>query len=377
MRRLVTVVLLLLFCLVFGSLVPASACALNVDSPNGREIWIVGSKHNITWFPSAVAQWVTLEYSTDSGVTWNLIYGGNSDSGLHEWTVPDTPTTNARVRVTQFFADEYWGKLYITEYADMSDADFSILGKLDWIIIPIMMPPAAPAEFTATAASSSTIRLSWQDKSTNEEGFKVFRKTVSGAYSLIKTLGADTITYLDRGLEPNTQYIYKVQAYNGAGAKDSNEDSASTRPPDPAPARIVMRFYIDNTDYYINDVLVGMDVAPVIRDGRTLVPIRYVADPLGADISWDGAAGKATASLRGKVVELWVGKNIAQVNGVAKLIDPLNPNVTAITLPPGRIVLPLRFVAENLGCEVNWNATTQEVMITYTPPSGGGGGSIL
>jgi uncharacterized protein len=175
---------------------------------------------------------------------------------------------------------------------------------------------------------------------------------------------------------PNTQYTYKVQAYNSAGANDSNEASATTYPQESAAATVI-RFYVGSTNYYVNDAVAGMDVSPIIRDGRTLIPIRYVADPLGADITFDSGTGKATISLGNNVVELWINNNTARVNGVAKLIDPLNPNVTAVTLPPGRIVLPLRFVAESLGCEVKWTAATKEVKITYTPPSGGGGGSIL
>ena len=153
-------VLVLVFCGVFGSSVPARAAVLTLDSPNGGESWLVGSKQNITWSPNDTTLDVILEYSTDSGVTWTLIYKG-AGRGLYEWTVPDTPSTKARVRV----------KLWIKEFnyilgTDVSDADFTILSKLEWVIIPVVIPPAAPTNLRATAASSSSIRLSWQDKST-------------------------------------------------------------------------------------------------------------------------------------------------------------------------------------------------------------------
>jgi hypothetical protein len=61
--------------------------------------------------------------------------------------------------------------------------------------------PIHPADLRATAASSSSISLSWQDKSDNETGFKVFRKYGSYAYTLIATLPADTSSYLDKGIK--------------------------------------------------------------------------------------------------------------------------------------------------------------------------------
>lgn len=46
-------------------------------------------------------------------------------------------------------------------------------------------------------------------------------------------------------------------------------------------------------------------------------------------------------------------------------MDPDNPDVVPITIPPGRTMLPVRFVAEALGCWVGWEPRTQEVMVAY------------
>ena len=54
--------------------------------------------------------------------------------------------------------------------------------------------------------------------------------------------------------------------------------------------------------------------------------------------------------MQGNKIELWLGNNLAGFNGEYELIDNQNPLVTPITVPPGRTMLPLRFVAENLGC---------------------------
>jgi titin len=56
------------------------------------------------------------------------------------------------------------------------------------------------------------------------------------------------------------------------------------------------------------------------------------------------------------------------VNGIGTPIDPQNPNVAPIIVPPGRTMLPLRFIAESLGCQVDWNQALQEVTVTYPKP---------
>jgi len=104
---------------------------------------------------------------------------------------------------------------------------------------------------------------------------------------------------------------------------------------------------------------------PIIRENRTFLPIRYVAEPLGASLAWDGAQQKATITFQGKVIELWIGSNAARVDGKLVSIDSGNPNVKPLIVPPGRTMLPLRFVSENLGCQVDWNSSSQQITVTY------------
>ena len=111
-----------------------------------------------------------------------------------------------------------------------------------------------------------------------------------------------------------------------------------------------------------------MDAAPVIMESRTLLPIRYVAEAIGAKVSWNNNERKVTITLKGTIIELWIGLNYAKVNGEFKLIDSTNTTVTPIIVEPGRTMLPLRFVSENLGAKVDWNSSKREVTITYPAP---------
>jgi hypothetical protein len=95
--------------------------------------------------------------------------------------------------------------------------------------------PAAPSSLTAAAASTARIDLSWRDNSGNESGFRIERKTGSGSWSQIDTVGANVTAFADTGLSASTTYTYRVRAYNSGGASDySNETSATTAQAAPA-----------------------------------------------------------------------------------------------------------------------------------------------
>lgn len=131
---------------------------------------------------------------------------------------------------------------------------------------------------------------------------------------------------------------------------------------------VVIVFAIDYNEYSVNGELLTMDVSPTIIESRTLLPIRYAAEPLGADIGWDPNDRKASVSLEGTDIELWIGESNSLVNGKIVSIDPDNFNVKPIIIN-GRTMLPLRFVAETLGCEVQWDPETKRVAIIKMAPS--------
>jgi hypothetical protein len=69
---------------------------------------------------------------------------------------------------------------------------------------------------SATALSSSAIRLSWQDNSNNESGFRIDRWNGT-QWVVLGYAGANATSYTDSGLQPNTTYYYYVGSYNSAG----------------------------------------------------------------------------------------------------------------------------------------------------------------
>lgn len=101
------------------------------------------------------------------------------------------------------------------------------------------------------------------------------------------------------------------------------------------------------------------DVAPKIVNNRTMLPIRFVAEALGAEVLWkETQADLVVIKKAGIEINITIGSDIAQVNGKNVKLD--SPSF----LENDRTYLPLRFVSENLGAKVEWVEQSQQVIIT-------------
>ena len=92
------------------------------------------------------------------------------------------------------------------------------------------IPPSAPTNLIATPINPNRIDLSWKDNSTDEDGFRIERKTgTAGTYAEITTVGVNATSYQDNTASANTPYYYQVRAHNSAGfSAYSNEANATT-----------------------------------------------------------------------------------------------------------------------------------------------------
>ena len=78
--------------------------------------------------------------------------------------------------------------------------------------------PATPTALTGTTVSDTQVKLTWVDNATNETGYKVYRATSkTGTYTAVGTLGANSTSFTNTGLQANRIYYYKVGAQNAQG----------------------------------------------------------------------------------------------------------------------------------------------------------------
>jgi uncharacterized repeat protein (TIGR02543 family) len=100
------------------------------------------------------------------------------------------------------------------------------------------------------------------------------------------------------------------------------------------------------------------DVAPKIVNDRTMLPIRFIAEALGAEVEWDGDTRKVSI-IRGDIeIIITIDSNEAIVNGKIITLD------SPAFIENNRTYLPLRFISENLGALVEWDGDTSTVTIT-------------
>jgi len=125
---------------------------------------------------------------------------------------------------------------------------------------------------------------------------------------------------------------------------------------------IIIVLQIDNPEITINGISKKIDAQgskPIIKNGRTLLPIRVIIESLGGTVEWNAKEQKVTITLNGHSIILWIVKTTALVDGSKTTLD------VASQIINGRTYLPLRFIAENLNALVQWDQSTKTVTIYY------------
>lgn len=105
------------------------------------------------------------------------------------------------------------------------------VAQIGWIERLLPTSPTAPAGLVATASSPTQVNLIWQDTATTEDGFQIERRGGSSAeFSLIGVASANSTSYLDATVLPNTAYAYRVRAFNTAGQSSFSSEASAVTP---------------------------------------------------------------------------------------------------------------------------------------------------
>ena len=149
---------------------------------------------------------------------------------------------------------------------------------------------------------------------------------------------------------------------------------------------VVIKLALDTTEVAItrngNREYAILDLAPFTQDGRTMVPLRFIAESFGAKLQWiedsnNSGEGQIIITLT-KLDRTRIDMKMHSLEKIA-IIERYAPNSTQpetnqyeievapfIVRPANRAVVPIRFIAEGFGATVNWFPETKEIEIQYS-----------
>lgn len=220
-------------------------------------------------------QWVNLYYSSTGSITVTISVNGAANSAHGDWNVggnilgqPRAPFSNditlTGTGFTASFNSSIWGDitgtgLYSGSYSgsaancpNPNATNIAAVGtfnttsitgtfSFNWYGTPItgtvsitkQNPVAAPSNPSLNENPPRTVNLSWTDNASNETGYRIERKTMpAGNWAQIGTTAANTSSYQDATVLPETQYSYRIAGYSSSTESEfSNEINITTGAP--------------------------------------------------------------------------------------------------------------------------------------------------
>ena len=180
----------------------------------------------------------------------------------------------------------------------------------------IPTPPIEPAGLTAAGLDATSINLTWSDRATNEDGYRLERSRQADFATVERsvTVGRDLTTFNDTGLVRGTTYHYRLVAFNAAG------DSAAVTTSARAGSRVIGRHVFYNHSFWDNpangtgfgdDASIATDKSPLLP-GQTALPASYTSFSKGINgVMVDVTALPAGVSLLRTDLQFRVGNSAA------------------------------------------------------------------
>ena len=236
---------------------------------------------------------------------------------------------------------------------------------------PLPIVPTGGSQQQAAAislqaqANLGSIRLDW-NSITNPKGvtgYNIYKaNTAQDLANQTQALSFVTgNTYTDRLVQNGTTYYYAVKPVYGDNSIGQASNVASATP---GISSGTIQLTINKPYMLVNGIQketdAGYGTAPILKDGRTFLPIRAIIETAGGTLQWDGAQQKVTIKSNEKEVELWINRSEARVNSITKAMD-----VAPFISSTGRTMLPLRFIADTLDLDIAWDGDAQTVTVNY------------
>lgn len=128
--------------------------------------------------------------------------------------------------------------------------------------------------------------------------------------------------------------------------------------------RVKIELTIGKLEAKVNEYIKVLDSPPFIYNERTMVPLRFISESIGAIVEWDSVVRIVTITIEEssgikKVLKLSPDSNVASLNGKPYEMD------TKPIIKDDRVFVPVRFIMEAFGAKVEWRSLDRKVLITY------------
>ncbi len=158
-------------------------------------------------------------------------------------------------------------------------------------------------------------------------------------------------------------YQHVKQLGTAVEMKKVLEDLISMDPADPENYRELGALYLregaNDPRVFCNGRELKADVPPVIKEGRTLVPVRAITEAMGAMVQWNQTEQTVNISKGGTTIQLQVRNRIAMING-----EQVDLDVPA-EINQSRVYVPLRFISQALNSDVNYYPEGKIVTVNH------------
>ncbi|MFD1953936.1 stalk domain-containing protein [Paenibacillus thailandensis] len=146
------------------------------------------------------------------------------------------------------------------------------------------------------------------------------------------------------------------RAASGSIALDNIKMQYAASAPSVTGSKIEMT--IGNKKATVGEKTYTLDAAPIVLNGTTYVPIRFISDAMGGEVKWENSLKRITVLRGSKMVEMVIDKKEINVNGA------LSETAVSPIVRNGRTLVPIRIVSENLGLKVGYDNNAKKVTIS-------------
>ncbi len=119
---------------------------------------------------------------------------------------------------------------------------------------------------------------------------------------------------------------------------------------------------VDSPYALVDGTGTDLQMAPSVIDGTTLVPLRFLAETFGTAVSWSAEDKEITLRQENRVIQMRPDSKSVVVDNTEKTIS------AAPVVKDGVVLVPLRFLVENLNFKVSFKPVTKEIHINRLPP---------